>query len=262
MNLILNLYIYGNIISTHNYKTMQIKPLFIVILLITFSFVNAQEYTFGLKGGINFNNIGELYHNGNNSGLGINVTPNDDTVYSAEKEMGFQFGAFAMIAFNKFFIRPEVNFVSSKNNYPLAFETAYWTSTKIDVPLLLGYKIYGPVALYAGPSFANISDMKLDAVEQGSNYPYVYKKSSTSINAGILAEYGRIGIDLRYQYGITKVEELRVDINRGIYGTNIAELLEYNPSQIQLSIHINILNINGENRRSKKGAWRGSGCLN
>ncbi|HEY9222373.1 MAG TPA: hypothetical protein VIO43_12450 [Lutibacter sp.] len=48
---------------------MKIKPLFIVILLTTFSFVQAQEYTFGVKGGINFNNIGELYHYGNTSGV-------------------------------------------------------------------------------------------------------------------------------------------------------------------------------------------------
>jgi hypothetical protein len=244
---------------------MRIKPLFIVILLTSFTIAHAQEYTFGVKGGINFNNIGELYHYGNASGLGTSVTPNDDTVFSAEKEMGIQFGAFAMIAFNKFFIRPEIVYVSSKNNYPLAFKTANWTSTKIDVPLLFGYNIYKPVSLYIGPSFSSISDMKLDAVEQGSSYPYVYKKSSTSINAGILVEVGRFGLDLRYQYGITKVEELRVNINRGIYGTNIADLLEYNPSQIQLSIHINIFKINGNDGGHRiKSGWRGGnrGCLN
>lgn len=153
--------------------------------------------------------------------------------------------------------------MSSKNNYPLALKTANWTSTKIDVPLLFGYNIYKPVSIYAGPSFSSISDMKLDAVEQGSNYPYVYKKSSTSINAGILVEVGRFGLDLRYQYGITKVKELRVDINRGIYGTNIADLLEYNPSQIQLSIHINIIKINGNDGGHRiKSNWRGGnrGC--
>jgi hypothetical protein len=244
---------------------MKVKPLFIVILLISFSFVNAQEYSFGLKGGINYNNIGELYHYGNASGLGTSVTPNDDTVFLAEKEMGFQIGAFAMIAFDKFFIRPEVNYVSSKNNYPLAFKTANWMSTKIDIPLLLGYKIYGPFALYAGPSFSSISDMKLEGVEQGSSYPYVYKNSSTSINTGLLVEAGRFGIDLRYQYGLTKVEELRVDINRGIYGTNIADLLEYNPSQIQLSVHINIIKINSDDRGHRiKSNWRGGnrGCSN
>ena len=244
---------------------MKVKPLFIVILLTSFTLVRAQEYTFGIKGGINYNNIGELYHYGNASGLGINVTPNDDTVFSAEKEMGIQFGAFAMVAFDKFFIRPEVIYVSSKNNYPLAFKTANWTSTKIDIPLLFGYNIIQPVSIYAGPSFSSISDMKLDAVEQGSNYPYVYNKSSTSINAGILVEYGRFGIDLRYQYGIKKVEELRVDINRGIYGTNIANLLEYNPSQIQLSVHINIIKINSDDRGHRiKSNWRGGkrGCSN
>lgn len=150
--------------------------------------MHAQEYVFGVKGGINFNNIGELYHYGNTSGLGTNVTPNDDTMFSAEKEMGTQLGLFFMIDFDNFFIRPEVNYVSSKNNYPLAFKTANWTSTKIDVPILFGYKIYGPVSLYLGPSFSSISDIELEGVEQGSNYPYVYKKSSTSINAGIMAD--------------------------------------------------------------------------
>jgi hypothetical protein len=238
---------------------MQIKPLFIVILLISFSFVNAQEYTFGVKGGINFNNIGELYHYGD--WAGSNPTPIDDFYYTADKEMGIQFGAFAMIAFDKFFIRPEVIYVSSKNSYPLALKISHWTSTKIDIPLLLGYKIYGPVSLYAGPSFSSISDMTLEGVQENL-IPFTYKKSSTSINAGIMAEYGRFGIDLRYQYGITKVLEQEVDIDRGTYGTNRGQLLEYNPSQIQLSVHINILNINGERRNSKKGAWRGSGCLN
>jgi hypothetical protein len=67
---------------------MKVKPLFIVILLISFSFVNAQEYSFGLKGGINYNNIGELYHYGNASGLGTSVTPNDDTVFFGRKRNG------------------------------------------------------------------------------------------------------------------------------------------------------------------------------
>lgn len=242
---------------------MQIKPLFIVILLISFSSVNAQEYTFGVKGGINFNNIGELYHYGNASGFGINVTPNDDTVFSAEKDLGTQIGAFLMIGFDKFFIRPELNYVSSKNHYPLALKTANWSSTKIEVPILFGYKIYDPVSLYAGPSFSSVSDMKLEGVEQASAHPFIYKKSSTSINVGVMADFNKFGLDLRYQYGITKVEELRVDINRGIYGTNIADLLEYNPSQIQLSVHINIIKINGNDRGHRiRSGWRGGnrGC--
>lgn len=241
---------------------MQIKPLFIVILLISFSSVNAQEYTFGVKGGINFNNIGELYHYGD--WAGANPTPVNDFYYVADKEMGTQLGAFAMIAFNKFFIRPEVIYVSLKNSYPLALKTSYWTSNKLDIPVLLGYKIFQPVSLYAGPSFNSISEMKLEGNQENLR-PFTYKKSSTAINAGLLVDIGRFGFDLRYQYDITKVEALEIDIDRGAYGTNRGRLLEYNPSQIILSVHINIIKINSHDRgHIIKSNWRGGkkGCQN
>jgi hypothetical protein len=241
---------------------MRIKPLFIVILLISFSFIHAQEYTFGVKGGINFNNIGELYHYGD--WAGANPTPIYDTYYTADKEMGTQFGAFAMIAFDKFFIRPEINLMSLKNSYPLAGKTSHWTSKKIDIPLLLGYKIYEPVSLYVGPSFSSISEMKLEGIQENL-IPFTYKKSSTAINAGLLVDIGRFGFDLRYQYDITKVGAQEIDIDRATYGTNRGRLLEYNPSQIQLSVHINIFKINANDRgHSIKSGWRGGnhGCLN
>lgn len=240
---------------------MQIKPLFIVILLTSFTVVQAQEYAFGIKGGINFNNIGELYHYGPESGGGINANPAVDTYYTADKEMGFQFGAFAMIAFDKFFIRPEVSYTSIKNSYPLALKTANWTSTKIDIPLLLGYKIYEPVSIYAGPAFSTISSMELEGVES----PIVYEKTAINLNAGIFAEFGRFGIDLRYEYGLKPIVEQEINIFATTYGTNRGRLLEYNPSQIQLSIHINILKINGGERGHRiKSGWRGGnrGCLN
>jgi hypothetical protein len=103
-----------------------------------------------------------------------------------------------------------------------------------------------------------ISSMELEGVES----LIVFKKSAINLNAGILVEFGRFGIDLRYEYGLKPIEEQEVNIVATTYGTNRGRLLEYNPSQIQLSVHINILNINGERRNSKKGAWRGGGCLN
>jgi hypothetical protein len=241
---------------------MQIKPLFIVILLIFFSSVNAQEFAFGVKGGINYNNIGELYHYGD--WAGANPTPVNDFYYVAEKEMGTQFGAFAMVALNKFFIRPEVNYVSLKNSYPLALKTSYWTSKKIEIPVLLGYKIFQPVSLYAGPSFSSISEMNLEGNQENLK-PFTYKKSSTAINAGLLVDIGRFGFDLRYQYDNAKVEALEIDIDRGTYGTNRGRLLEYNPSQIILSVHINIIKINSDDRGHRiKSNWRGGnkGCQN
>jgi len=232
---------------------MKIKPLFIIILLTSFSFVHAQEYTFGIKGGINFNSIGELYHYGLPSGGGVNANPAIDTYFTADKEMGTQFGAFGMIAFDKFFIRPEINFVSLKNSYPLAKKTANWTSKKIDIPILLGYKIFEPVSIYAGPVFSKISSMELEGVE----YPIVFEKSAMNLNAGILVDFRRFGIDLRYEYGFKPIEAQEVDIVRATYGTNRGRLLEYNPSQIILSVHINLLKINASDRGHRiKSGWR------
>lgn len=237
---------------------MKIKPLFIVILLITFSSANAQEYTFGVKGGINFNNIGELYHLGIQGGG--NPTPTLDTYYTADKKIGAHFGAFAMVSLGNFFIRPEVNYASLKSSYTLSKATANWKLTKIDIPILLGYKIYHPVSIYAGPSFSNISKMELQFPED----PILFEKSAINLNAGILVDFGRFGFDLRYEYGLKPIEEQRVDFVDDDYGTNVAYLLEYNPSQIILSVHINILKINGDDGGHRiKSGWRGGnrGCL-
>ena len=239
---------------------MKVKPLFIVILLISFSFVNAQEYSFGLKGGINFNTIGELDHYGPLRGGGSQALPALDVIYEPNKEMGAHFGAFAMIAFDKFFIRPELSYASLKSSYTLLV-TANWKLTKIDVPILLGYKIYDPVSLYAGPSFSSISNMELQYPE----YPILFEKSAVNLNAGILADFGRFGFDLRYEYGLKPIKDQRVDFDGDIYGTNVAHLLEYNPSQIILSVHINIIKINSDDRGHRiKSNWRGGsrGCSN
>lgn len=232
---------------------MKIKSLTFVILLITFLNINAQEFSIGIKGGINYSSIGDLYHYGNNSGLGVNVTPDENTVFNADKAIGTNFGIFFMVEYDRFYIRPEVIFSSLKNSYNLAFKEAEWTATKIDIPVLFGYKVYNNISIYAGPGFSSITDMELT----GPEYPIMYDETSINLNAGIFADFGVVGLDLRYEYGISKVDEQRVDIDRGIYGTNIADLLEYNPSQISICIHLNIANLDNTkgNRRSKSG-WR------
>lgn len=237
---------------------MQIKPLFIVILLFAFSNPYAQEITIGIKGGINYNNIGELYHYGPESGGGVNANPAVDTYYTADKEMGTQFGAFIMIAFGKVFIRPEINFTSLKNNYSLELKMSNWTATRLDFPILLGYKIYKPVSIYAGPVFSKISTMELEGVE----YPIVFKESALNLQAGILFDFGRFGFDFRYEYGLKPIEAQEIDMFATKYGTNRGRLLEYNPSQIQLSIHINLFKINAEGGNNLRTGWRGKGCPN
>ena len=235
---------------------MRKHPLILITFLLIFSIGNAQEYSFGIKGGLNFNSIGELYHIGTANGGGIGVTPFEDTYYTTDKEDGHHYGAFVMIDFGKFFIRSEINFVSLKNRYPLSKKESYWTTERIDIPILFGVKVFNPISIYAGPVLSSISSMELEGVE----FPIEFKKSAVNLGVGILVDFGRFGFDVRYEHGIKTIESQRIDIVRATYGTNVAYLLEYYPSQITVSLHINIFKINGNERRNRvKKGWRGNG---
>lgn len=238
---------------------MKKQSIILITFLLFFSVLNAQEYIFGIKGGLNFSTIGKLYHIGTINGGGIGVIPFEDTYYSTNKEEGNHYGAFFMINFDKFFIRGELNFVNLKNRYPLSLKASNWTTERIDIPVLFGIKIYKPLSIYTGPVFSSISTMELEGVE----YPIQFKKSAIHITAGMLIDFGRFGFDIRYEYGLKPIESQRIDIVRAIYGTNVAYLLKYNQSQIIVSMHVNILKINGNERRKKvKKGWRGNGREN
>ena len=237
----------------------ELPQLLIIIFLFLCSTLNAQELVFGVKGGINYNSIGDLYHAGPNGGNG--VTPTVDTFYKAEKEMGTQYGLFLTMYFNRFFIRPEASMMSLKNNYPLAFKVANWSQSKTDLNLLFGYSVYGPLSLYMGPGISNIDDMELEGNEVKAATPFTYSTSTFNFSAGFLLDFYRFGLDLRYEYVTTLEEHLEIDMIRdpgnGGYGTNRGALVEYNPSRIILSVHINIFHKNFSEKRSRsRSDWR------
>ncbi|MDP2088601.1 MAG: outer membrane beta-barrel protein [Flavobacteriaceae bacterium] len=243
---------------------MKNLPRFILLLslLFTFSFTQAQEYHIGVKGGINYNTIGDLFHYGEIHGFGGDLTPDEDMTYTADKGIGNHYGIYVTADFGRFFIRPEINFTSMKNSYALAFNTTDWTSTKIEIPILIGINIYKPVSIYAGPVFSSISDREIEGLKLQNGVPetpLTFDKNATGINAGVLIQYKRFGLDLRYEYGITSVKTQRIKMIRATYGTFVADLKEYNPSQISMSLTIDLLHFSIGNRNSGSGSrydWR------
>lgn len=232
------------------------------ILIITLLFVGfpsaAQKIVFGVKGGVNLNSIGTLYHLGTSSGGGSNVTPSEDFIYEADQVMGTQFGAFANFEWKRLFIRPEINFTKRENEYPLAFETSYWEQKSTDVAVLLGVRVWKPIKIYAGPSFNFISEMTMT----GPETPILYDESSSNIQAGLMVDFKWFGIDVRYEYGLQAIPEQRVDILRSVYGTNVGWLQDYNQSTIYLTAHINILRLYpGGGGGKPKAKWRNKNCF-
>ena len=174
--------------------------------------------------------------------------------------MGTQYGAYLDISFGKLFLRPEILFSSLKNTYAFPTKPANWSATRMDIPVLLGFHIAGPVSIVAGPVFSSVSDFEMEGLDEWSD-PVLYEESTMNLQAGILLEFGRFGLDFRYEYGLKKVDlQEGVDFRHGYqgYGINLADLHEYNPSQIILSVHIGILRFNATSERKKRSRsdWR------
>lgn len=224
-------------------KTMK-KPLILVLLLFICAFINAQEFTLGLKGGLNHYTIGDI----NSRGGSLPIKPPDE-LFTHNKDIGTQFGVYVNVEFGKLFIRPELNFVSSKNNYEFPNKTSIWKTSKIDIPILIGYEIFDPITIYAGPGFNIFNDTTLDGVQvtSFSDGGPDLEKTTININFGVMLRFGRYGIDLRYEYGLGETKEELLDIIRSEYGVNLADLRAYQPNVLSLSLTIDVLRTADDN---------------
>lgn len=77
---------------------MKKKYIYLIVFFISIHHIKAQDITFGITGGLNYSNIGTLFHKGPSGGNG--VTPSEDTYYSDNHDMGYHFGGYLKLNFN------------------------------------------------------------------------------------------------------------------------------------------------------------------
>ena len=109
---------------------------------------------------------------------------------------------------------------------------------KISVPLLVGYNIWGPIDIYAGPAYQKILDSSLQGNE--ADEPVVVQNSPLAAQAGIKAGFGRFELDLRYDRTLASEEPYDINIVRSDYGVNRASFDDSRLNQILLSISFKI----------------------
>ncbi|WP_339648197.1 outer membrane beta-barrel protein [uncultured Salegentibacter sp.] len=221
--------------------------LLIIISIFCVSFTQAQEYSFGIKGGGNYVMGGEL--TGLDSGEGFN----SDT-FNAESQFGFHAGIFFELNFDKFFVRPEIIYNSMETVFPFPNQNSTYAVEKLSIPLLFGYNIWGPVDVYAGPAYQNIMNATLEGTEP-LNQTIVAQNTPLAAQAGIKVGFGRFEIDLRYDRSLASAEIQDVDINNGDYGVNRAEFTDTRLNQFLLSLSFKI----GDSENNT-GRRRGGGC--
>ncbi len=187
-----------------------------LILLLTSATCFAQ---FGVKAGLNFSSNGELREI---------VTAGENILEDrGDSKIGYHVGAYYEFNFSKLYLRPEVVYTKTQSEYG----SSNYDMSKIDVPVLLGIDVIGPLSLFAGPAFQYTLDNGLDDV----NISDVENDITVGFNFGAAVKFGNIGLDVRYERGFTQNEASILDSNNVRIGT-----LDSRPSQLIFSLSLKL----------------------
>lgn len=165
----------------------------LAVLLITIISVNAQS-SWGIKGSLLFNSNGKLIDDAEtiieNKGSG---------------ESGFNVGFYGKLDLGPIYIRPELVYTQTSSEYKINSENGTNESFKmssIDLPVLVGIRLIGPLNLVAGPAFKYITKSEL----KGLNYQSIKNDITVGLNIGVSANIGRFGFDVIYDRGLNSNE--------------------------------------------------------
>ena len=171
-----------------------------IILIICVAFAFSQTLTaqkdFGVKGGINYNNNGDATFS----------SEGDDVIQGGESKSGFHAGLWfrGKVPIIGVYIRPELVYTQVKSEYINKSNTAAnYEFSKIDVPVLLGKNFLGFATAFVGPSFQYILN---DDFEFSELITDDFDKFSVGVQMGFGIELGNLGIDVRWERGLSETE--------------------------------------------------------
>lgn len=197
----------------------------ILVLLMACTTTWAQS-GFGVKAGLNYGDNGEIeFEDVTNAGSDI-VTEKGDS------KVGYHFGVFYRGDLGPVFLRPELLYTQTKSSYEYQNEEADYNISKLDLPILVGLDILGPLNIFAGPSLQYI----LDNDFQGVTLDDVENNFTVGAQFGAGVQFGGIGLDIRYERGLTENQAEVIDLNNA----NGLRRVDSRPNQIIFSLSLNL----------------------
>ncbi len=193
------------------------KLLFTAVLtaFCTLSFAQSKG-GFGIKGGLNYNANGDYLQSA------------EAVIENPDRNVGFHLGVFFKIG-GKFYFRPEFMYNKTKSEY----SDGNLDLSKIDVPALVGIELIGPLHIFIGPDFQYILNTEFD----GISIDDIENDFTVGLHLGVGVNLGKLGVDLRYERGLSQNEATFIN-------SNITDLptsrIDTRSDQIILSLSVKI----------------------
>ncbi len=193
------------------------KKLLLILVISTTSFSYAQGSQFGIKAGVNYNFSGDL------TNLNELNDAADDVIHGAESKTGFHAGVWYKLNYSDLFLKGELLYTQFENTYTGTPNYSMVTK-KIDVPVLVGMKVFGPVYVFGGPDFQYImdEDFSLRTAEITAN------DFTLGLHLGFGLEFKRLSLDLRWDKALS---------NNSLEFVNENFTLDNRPNQLMFGIN-------------------------
>ncbi|KOY52576.1 porin family protein [Polaribacter dokdonensis] len=181
------------------------KVILVMFLALGLSQVSNAQINFGIKGGINYNNNGDAT---------LSSTGND-IINGAESKSGFHAGVWfrGKLPILGLYLRPELVYTQVKSEYTYKSAATDYDFKKLDVPVLLGKKVLGFGNVFIGPSFQYIIEDDFSFSDLSSDD---FDKFSVGMQMGFGVEFGKVGLDVRWERGLSDSEARFTDNNTNI----------------------------------------------
>lgn len=160
-----------------------------VLTIAAFQFSNAQ-LSYGIKGGLNFASPSD-------------VVASDGSTPEIDANTSYHVGAFLRVKVPVLglYVRPEVVYTSITTSLPIPSELggtvpSDFKLNRIDVPVLVGMKMFGVANAFVGPVFQNVITSDLDAtgISELDSEDF-----SVGMQIGVGIEFWKLGLDVRYE---------------------------------------------------------------
>ncbi|MFS4418690.1 outer membrane beta-barrel protein [Maribacter sp. 2307ULW6-5] len=190
------------------------KTILMAFALLACGFALAQTGSgFGIKAGINYAGNGDFFDSA------------QDAFRAPDRNVGYHVGVFGKLG-NRLYIRPELVYTSTTSGY----DEGDLKINKLDLPVLFGAKIIGPLNIFVGPSFqyllnTEFADVDIDEVENDV---------TVGLNLGAGVNLGKFGVDVRYERGFSENEI--TFLNNNLPSINTNDRVDTRPDQVILSL--------------------------